>query len=143
MDCSLPGSSVHGIIRTRILECVEYSSGLPLSRDLPDLEIEPVSAALAGGFFTTEPSDKPQGNMDLGTKTDSYPGNWRGRLGLGAGPHAREPRNSRVEREVKVSIQKGILPSLASRPPSNPFQSLCAGHSRSPNVRGAPAARYR
>ena len=51
--------------------------------DLPDLETEPVSAALADGFFTTEPSDKPQGNMDLGTKTDSHPGNWRGTGGVG------------------------------------------------------------
>ena len=28
--------------------------------DLPGSGIEPVSSALAGGFFTTEPSGKPQ-----------------------------------------------------------------------------------
>ena len=94
-DCSLPGSSVHGIIRTRITERVEYLSGLPLSRGSSRLrEIKPVSVALAGGFFTTEPSDKPQGILDLGIKTDSHPGNWRGSLGLGAVPHAGEPRKA-------------------------------------------------
>ena len=35
----------------------KYSGGLPFSppRDLPNLGIEPVSPALAGGFFTPEP----------------------------------------------------------------------------------------
>ena len=42
----------------------EYWSGLPFPtpRDLPDPGIEPESPkspALAGGFFTTEPSGKP------------------------------------------------------------------------------------
>ena len=32
---------------------------LPSPRDLPDLGIEPEFPALAGGFFTTEPSEKP------------------------------------------------------------------------------------
>ena len=52
MDFSLPGSSIHGIIQTIILERV----GMPSSRDLPDLGIEPISLmspALAGGYFTT------------------------------------------------------------------------------------------
>ena len=39
----------------------EYWSGLPFPSpgDLPDPGIEPASAALAGGFFTTEPPGKP------------------------------------------------------------------------------------
>jgi len=39
----------------------EYWSGLPFPPpgDLPDLGIEPVSPALASGFFTTEPPKKP------------------------------------------------------------------------------------
>ena len=37
MDCSLPGSSVHGILQARILECFAIS----FSGDLPDLRIEP------------------------------------------------------------------------------------------------------
>ena len=48
MDCSPPGSSVHGIPRQ------EYWSGLPFPspEDLSDPEIEPASPALAGKFFT-------------------------------------------------------------------------------------------
>ena len=39
----------------------EFWSGLPFPSpgDLPDLGIKPASPALAGGFFTTEPSGKP------------------------------------------------------------------------------------
>ena len=49
---SLPGSSVHGVLPARILECVS----MPSSRGLPDPGIEPAfftSPALAGEFFTT------------------------------------------------------------------------------------------
>ena len=52
MDCSPPGSSVHGILQARLLEWV----AMPSSRDLPDPGIESVpllSPALASGFFTT------------------------------------------------------------------------------------------
>ena len=54
MDCSPPGSTVHGITLARILEWVSISS----SRDVPDPRIEPTSPAslaLAGRFFTAEP----------------------------------------------------------------------------------------
>ena len=58
MDCSLPGSSVHGIHRQ------EYWSGLPFPPPghLPDPGTEPaslLSPTLAGGFFTTAPPEKP------------------------------------------------------------------------------------
>ena len=45
----------------------EYWSGLlfPLPRDLPDPEIKPMSPALAGGFFITEPPGKLQPLMGL------------------------------------------------------------------------------
>ena len=39
MNCSLPGSSVHGISQARILELVPF----PSPGDLPDPRIEPVS----------------------------------------------------------------------------------------------------
>ena len=42
MDCSPPGSSVHGILQARILEWV----AMPSSRDLPDPGIEPESPAV-------------------------------------------------------------------------------------------------
>ena len=49
MDCSPPGSSVHGISRQ---EC--WSALLcPPPRDLLNPGIEPISPSLAGGFFTT------------------------------------------------------------------------------------------
>ena len=62
MDCSLPGSSVHGILQARILENTGYWNGLlcPPSGDLPDPGIEPASPALGGRFFTTEPLGKPR-----------------------------------------------------------------------------------
>ena len=55
----------------------EYWSGLPfpLPGDLPDPGIEPVSPALAGGFFTSEPAGKPViGNVDA--LFDRYPGDY-------------------------------------------------------------------
>ena len=42
VNCSLPGSSVHGIFQARILKWV----AIPFSRDLPDSGIEPRSPAL-------------------------------------------------------------------------------------------------
>ena len=52
MDCSLPGSSVHGIFQARILEEVAISS--PGDRPNPGVKpVSPASPALAGGFFTT------------------------------------------------------------------------------------------
>ena len=59
VDCSPPGSSVHGISQARMLEC-----GLPLPSpgDLPDPGIKavfPMFPALAAKFFTTEPPQKP------------------------------------------------------------------------------------
>jgi len=59
MDCSPPGSSVHGILQARILEWV----AMPPPGDLPDPGSEPefpLSPALTGGFFTTKPPGKPQ-----------------------------------------------------------------------------------
>ena len=52
MDCSLPGSSVHGVLQARILEWLPW---LPPG-DLPDPEIKLESLrspALAGRFFTS------------------------------------------------------------------------------------------
>ena len=57
MDCSPPGSPVHGISQARILEWV----AIPSPRDLPDPGIKPkslVSPALAGRFFTAETPGK-------------------------------------------------------------------------------------
>ena len=53
MDCSAPGSFVHGISQARMLEWV------PSLGDLPDPGTGPASPALAGKIFTTEPASKP------------------------------------------------------------------------------------
>ena len=54
MDCSAPGSSIHGISQARILEWVAISffRGSSQPRDLTQI------SCLAGGFFTTEPKKK-------------------------------------------------------------------------------------
>ena len=55
MDCRLPGSSVHGILQTRILEWVT----IPFPVDLPNPGIEPRSPALQGGSLLSEPPGRP------------------------------------------------------------------------------------
>ena len=50
MDCSPPGSSVHGVSQARILKRVTIS----YSRDLPYAEMEAMSPALTGVYFTTK-----------------------------------------------------------------------------------------
>ena len=65
VDCSLPGSSVHGILQAR------YWSGFPCPPpgDLPDPGIKPVSLlspALADVFFPLVPSGKPQECLRVG-----------------------------------------------------------------------------
>ena len=58
MDCSLPDSSASGIFQGEILEWVAMLS----SGDFPNPGIEPASPespALAGRYFTPEPSGKP------------------------------------------------------------------------------------
>ena len=57
-DCSPPGSSVHGIFQTRILDwvAISFSRGSSASRD-PTCIL--CTSALAGRFFTTVPPGKP------------------------------------------------------------------------------------
>ena len=56
VDCSPPGSSVHGILQARILEWVAMLS----SRDLPNPGIKPRSPALQAGSLPSEPPGKPK-----------------------------------------------------------------------------------
>ena len=55
MDCSPPSSSVHGILRVRILEWVAIS----YPGDLSDPGIEPGSPALQADSLPSEPPGKP------------------------------------------------------------------------------------
>ena len=63
MDCSSPGSSVHGISQTRNLEWVviSFSRGSSWPRDQ-------TASPFVGGFFTTEPPEKPH-TYPLGKKS--------------------------------------------------------------------------
>ena len=56
MNCSPPGSSVHGILEARMLEwvAISYSRRIFLTP-----EIEPTSLMCTGRFFTTAPPWKP------------------------------------------------------------------------------------
>ena len=62
MDCSPPGSSVHGILQARIME-------FPPPGDGPNPGIEPVSLmspALVGGFVTTSTTrEAPIANFSM------------------------------------------------------------------------------
>ena len=59
MDCSPPGSSVHGILQARILGWVAISSsrGSPQPRGWTRVSW---GSSLAGGFFTTDLPREPQ-----------------------------------------------------------------------------------
>ena len=51
MDCSLSGSSVHGIFQARVLEWI----AICFSGDLPDPEIKPGSPTLQADALLSEP----------------------------------------------------------------------------------------
>ena len=56
MDCSPPGSSVHGILQARVLEWVSRPSSMGPSQPRDRTLV----SCLAGRFFTTEPPGKPK-----------------------------------------------------------------------------------
>ena len=58
LDCSPPGSSVHGIFQARILKWVTISSFRGSSQHRDWTWVSCVFC-IAGGFFTAEPSGKP------------------------------------------------------------------------------------
>ena len=58
VDCSPPGSSVHGIFQSRILEWVAISSSGGSSWPRDQTHVSYVSC-IVGQFFTTEPLRKP------------------------------------------------------------------------------------
>ena len=55
VDCSLPGSSIHGILQARILEWIAIS----FSGDLPNPGIKPVSPALQADALPSELPGNP------------------------------------------------------------------------------------
>ena len=59
MDCSLPGSSVHGILQARILKWV----AIHFSKGFPDPGIEPESPALQVDSLPSDPTREAQINV--------------------------------------------------------------------------------
>ena len=59
MDCSLPGSSVHGILQARILEWVAMLTSRGFSQHRDRTCVSPIKLALASGFFTTSATWRP------------------------------------------------------------------------------------
>ena len=56
MDCSLPGSSLHGILQARVLEWV----AIAFSRGSSRPRIEPESPEFQADALTSEPPGKPR-----------------------------------------------------------------------------------
>ena len=56
VDCSLPGSCIHGILQARILEWVAIS----FSKDLPNPEIKPGSPALEADVLPSDYTVDPK-----------------------------------------------------------------------------------
>ena len=59
VNCNPPGSSVHGILQARILERVTIPFPQPNWTEFPGSGDKPMSPALTGRFFTTEPPRSP------------------------------------------------------------------------------------
>ena len=68
VDCSPPGSPVHGISQARILKWVasSFSRGSSRFRDRTRV------SCITGGFFTTEPPGKPPQSNKLGQSFVSF-----------------------------------------------------------------------
>ena len=119
MDCSLPGSSVHGISQQ------EYRNGLPFLSpgDLPDLGIKPTSLGsptLAGVFFTTEPREISQKTACAHQQERSrraWGGAW-----LSAGPSGRfgpgPQKGNLVRANVQLAFTMPFMRIIFFRPPT-------------------------
>ena len=59
MDCSLSGSSVHGILQAKVLEWVAMPSSRGSSRPRSQTHIS-CGSFIVGGFFTAKPPEKPR-----------------------------------------------------------------------------------
>ena len=73
MDCSLPGSSVHGILQARILKWVAMPSSKGSSRPRDQSS---VCLLLAGGFFTINTTLEAPTNMYLDYSTTTIILKW-------------------------------------------------------------------
>ena len=72
MDCSLPGSSVRGILQPKILEwlAVSFSRGSSQPRDQTHVSLSP---ALAGGFFTSSATEEAPWSLKTHLQSNPLP----------------------------------------------------------------------
>ena len=77
MDCGPPGSSGPLAFPGKN-PGVGCAVAICYPGDLLSSGIQPLSPALAGGFFTTEPPEKPPRTFYPRTKAGSLEGLWRG-----------------------------------------------------------------
>ena len=75
IECSPPGSSVHGIFQAKMLKPVS----MPSSRDLPDPGIKSKFPTLQADSLLSEPPGKPSTEGE-GKKTPSYSSKTEGHL---------------------------------------------------------------
>ena len=103
MDCSPPGSSVHGTFPGKNTGMGCHSP----PGDLPDPGIEPVSPALAGGFFTAEPAGEPTVVHEKERKISFLPRDGSSGLLTGIRSHRGGPAlgNRRVKTLLQLRVQ--------------------------------------
>ena len=103
MDCSPPGSSVHGTFPGKNTGMGCHSP----PGDLPDPGIEPVSPALAGGFFTAEPAGEPTVVHEKERKISFLPRDGSSGLLTGICSHRGGPAlgNRRVKTLLQLRVQ--------------------------------------
>ena len=132
MDCSLPGSSVHGILQARMREWVAMSSSRGSSQPRDQTHVSLMSPALAGRFFSTEPRGRPLNNL-RGTQSSQ--------LGFPNGSDGKESACSTGD--------LGLIPGLGRSPGEgngNPLQYSCLENSMDrgtwqATVHGVPESR--
>ena len=71
MDCSLPGSSVHGILQTRILKCMAMPC--PPPGYLPNPETEPISLSSLVALPTCSKISECSNNLSPSVCLPVYP----------------------------------------------------------------------
>ena len=141
MECSLSGSSVHGISQAIILEWVAIFSSRGSSRP----GTEPVSPALTGRVFTTEPPGKPHvltrgcrdASRNPGAKTwflHETQARTRNPNTVDCEPHS--PREPHWHPALAASLRYGQVHVLESShlegvpPPSAPPSPICDSDSQ-------------
>ena len=82
MDCDPPGSSVHGILQTRILQWVAMLSSRGSSQSRDQSQVSCISC-IAGGLFTTGTTGEAHGGVEAKSGVLKGKAGFHGDQGLG------------------------------------------------------------